>query len=177
MKKLLPLFAVLLMLSSVFAQNVSPDYSPEGYVDKGLSSLGIDGDSSFIFGGGNFISGLSDPVISWMAQVLEPFGLGQYSFIFFYTLTILFIGMIIPMAVFAIILSYLAYLVGAHYNLEFTFILMLLGLFIGAIVGWRVGHGSDKFKRLRKVFLVLFVLVFLVMIGFIILKTLGFTLI
>ena len=177
MKKLLPLLAVLLMLSSVFAQNVSPDYSPEGYVDEWCDSLGQSCDSSFILGGGNPISGITDPIISLMAQALEPFGLGQYSFIFFYTLTILFIGMIIPLAVFAMIFSFVAYLIGSHFNLEFTFILMLLGLFIGAIVGWRVGHGSDKFKRLRKVFLVLFVLVFLVMIGFIILKTLGFTLI
>ena len=177
MKKLLPLLAVLLMLSSVFAQNVSPDYSPEGYVDEWCDGLGLDCDSSFIFGGGNFVSGISDPLISWMTQVLAPFGLGQYSFIFFYTLTILFIGMIIPLAVFAMIFSFVAYLIGSHFNLEFTFILMLLGLFIGAIVGWKVGHGSDKFKRLRKVFLVLFVLVFLAMVVLIILNAFGLTLV
>lgn len=164
MAKILILLAIIAMLApSVSAEAGWEEIlSPDGYVDTALQGVGMNQTSDDVIGGGggNPISGISDPVISLINDSLGT----NWGFLIFYTFTALIMSIFLMPLVGGFILSYLAYIAGTIYNFQFTFILMIVAFIIGAFLFYKITRKSERLQRLRKVLLMLLILFIIVVI-------------
>ncbi len=171
--------SLFLLLSFVSAEgeagweSINPA-DPDGYLDEMLIGLGTDLSSDDVVGGGgNPVSGVSDPIIQWINESLGT----DWGFIYFYTITLLFVSLFVPSIIGFLLLSYVAYFVGKAWDVGNLFLIMLLAGLFGALIFWKFTHKSERVKSIRNIIKWIIILMVLGLIAFVGLSLAGIVII